>query len=1613
LNRKIKISIITFISAFLLFSITNIVSAWSPNTFFPIKEGNSIYFCRQKGAGLRFYEGKLQIGILSGNFQYVDYDSTEAPDMIEVEFEEVSEAISNAFKNIAGDNKAYKFKEFEDYNGDFESWTESVNTQLIKGSAVLENGSLVFNEYETLTDLYLAGDTILTSITGPKLAGKPTYQTGAERNVSNSVTSYIMSAGRNWLQTKYPDYNTKNYIKTKSDVATIYDQQYALWHDRNYNIGNIYNGDKSLYLEAVEYKEFYDTQIKSDENYKNVVKVEAPTTPRIIVNKNTGKYIVGPYTAYYPDDGRFSFIENIYLLDQNEKEITITNVITEDGRYYPGNGQGFFIEFDYATNPTSISVGVEFAYLQTTYAKYYELDAGRAPIYNIGASVRIKCSSTPAEYEQKPLKIEPRKDENGDPIITEGTYKATDNSYSEYGINEGDYYILVDDTTKPISYNFITNVEYNISSWESGLTYEVQDGAELVDSDRVWTIVKKESEPIDICMQVGGKVFVDTPTGKEGTVDGIRGAGDSAMPNVTVHLYSKKSGGEVASTVTDGNGEYVFKDLSVLDEYYVKFDYNAQYYEPTYYTNPSNSGSYKNTSNGTDYVSERNTLNVRFASIGSAPNNYSGTNETYRKEELIQSGVMDEYGNLKLTSSSNPKLQKMIQYVKDCQMSSWTQINGSMDLYPFEKILVITQHYGKLGGSLENSDVNAGSGNTSTYSGISAIISGSIDDKSQYINQGYKQRQEVDMSLKEDIYSATIEINGKKQEYIYNTRESDSNWEIEVRLSDAYYNTQYSRELYKEDYQYKVSSYDDPSKYGKTKDDELKVYVTYKVYVKNQSMSIRTSIDEIVHYYDSEYEYVPDRSYIQITRGNNKGTYDVKQSNTSQYGSNTMTSLDGYQAMYIRGLEGIYLDGGQSAEIYLTFIVEKDVKDGEDWVKLDENVQTATPIGVGKESITEINGYSTLYKQGTDIPNVGPAGNNTVAGLVDIDSNPGNLNPSDVPKDGKINYNNFEDDTDKAPNVRIILYRNGDSTDGTRIISGYIWEDERTQLNDNQATATGNGIREDGEKLINGVTVELVEIMDNGTEFVWRSYENGSGTANKTSPIINVAGLVKDYEFTGDTTGTYAFKSFVPGNYVVRFKYGDTVKTVLAKNSDATKLLINEYGLSNELKALLNDTSYNGQDYKSTIYQSGLGTYNAVNTSKGYNYDIEKSNNVLVSDAKDLYNIRQNVINYSSGAVSNALAELLASYQNVPIYNDASYSKEMMKALLNEFMAKTSMTAETGIINMQVEYNRTQTNSGDKAIYHITNLDLGLEERPKAQIEINKDVKHLKVTLANGNVLFDANGTTENLLWQPNVIYFNGYKNNLMDSNRFTTMSNIRTQRAFGLVQPTMDEELMHGATVRIEYEITAKNIGEADYKEEQFYYTGVVKDKNTLVTTVPIQILDYVPNNLQYYEINNSSYWSVIKPEDIISQGLVNANLKANIEKFNTIITSNKTNVALVPTIYTEKVDSSKQNSVSIPLVLTQLITTENKTKDLTYNNKVELVLQSNTVGRKMAYSVPGNQDPAGEILELDADLAKVSILPPFGTTLMYIIIAVITIAGAAIIAVGIIFIKRKVLTK
>lgn len=517
----------------------------------------------------------------------------------------------------------------------------------------------------------------------------------------------------------------------------------------------------------------------------------------------------------------------------------------------------------------------------------------------------------------------------------------------------------------------------------------------------------------------------------------------------------------------------------------------------------------------------------------------------------------------------------------------------------------------------------------------------------------------------------------------------------------------------------------------------------------------------------------------------------------------------------------------------------------------------------------------------------------------------------------------------------------------------------------------------------------------------------------------------------------------MPGKYVVRFIYGDTIRTV-------TPASLNAGGL--------NEKSYNGQDYKSTTYQEGItqnNTYTwreksnwnlgqetlgkvltqvptfkqdasnnetakvkdetgkllSAEEHKGYLYDIAASDKIAnVSDAKDIESRRNEVIDYSDNEITNYIAEVLASHKSdYETMNDRNQ-------LLNDLMANTKMEAETGVMVIELEYNIKGTDGNYKSNqYKLQNVDLGLEERAKSQIATDKAVTNVKVTLANGSILFDAKNTASNVLWRDHKAYDVGYKGNFMDETKFGSIANIRNKNAskFGLVQLTMDEELMHGATIEITYQVNVTNVGEVDYKDNQFYYTGNKSANAQVVTTRVDQVIDYVANNLQFNAENNKD-WKVITREEIKEQGLVHNSLEAGLEKYNTIIITESLNKDLVPTLYKEKQDKNAQDSISIPLVLTQLITAENDSDDLTYRNIVELVKTSNTVGRRMEYSVAGNQDPEKLPQEIDSDVAEtVRILPPFGNSGIHIIVTLVSLASIAVVICGAIFIKKKVLKK
>lgn len=1195
----------------------------------------------------------------------------------------------------------------------------------------------------------------------------------------------------------------------------------------------------------------------------------------------------------------------------------------------------------------------------------------------------------------------------------------------------------------------------------------------------------------------------DSTTGSTGSTTGGSTGGTSSS------TFTEK-GRFVAATTTDENGYYEFYGLNSMYNYYVKFTYNGQYYEPTKYNANRDDENWDNNSKGMDVADERNIFNAKFRDIGSAPENLlEPAAEMHTRAELKELGLIDDFGNIVGEVSEDGTRESTDTYVNESMMDSYT-CNGTkkMDLYPNIDVFVNDDKKHSL---LETSQV------------LDLIESKDVKtlyadpDVMRHVNQGLVERELVDLALRKDVYKATLEINGEVEEYTYDKRNSviyEGCWDIKGR-NNGYYNQNYTREIYREDYSYKVDDYSNlgiaSNLLGLSQDSELKVFITYRFTIRNSSYGIATAVTEVVDYYDPDFIPVPERSYLGDKDGKSVGS--VTLSKKSRYSEATIKKMKGYNTIYVTG-SNIYSSAGDDIAsvgcfplsdpddnkdiyFYITFEVDKE--------KITRNIKL--DYDSGKENIAEINGYKSYYGKKAKAPNLGNSqaraefSQGDIAGIPDTDSTPGNLREIDISK--------FEDDTDKAPNIKITL-----NNENLRTIKGTVWEDKRTKEVNN--AMVGNGKRDNGEVGINGIRVQLVEIKEaareNGGEglryeYIWKEIKTGQmpestvipgkGNAISMKPNISVS------------TGEYLFQGLIPGEYIVRFIYGSTDETVLSEQAIdyktgeiITNPVTQKLGYNGE--TAINQKSYNGNDYKSTSYQveselfNGVGAYKN-NTSGSYMYSFKDDDEKNQSDAKDimreidyssissmiqsitdwklraakdsknLKNIdhtRENVEKYSNGDVTNELAEILASYEHLP--SDESKAREYLK----KFMDNTYMVAETGVINMKSEYNREEsttgfsgeynignenyddpiTKTGKGGFYVLENLDFGLVERPKAQLKVTKQVTNVKMTLANNSVLFDAVERATNVLWMDHTAHGQDTKNtystgnNYEKNNSFMLKPIVRAKASSkGKIQLTMDQELMHGATLQITYAITVANVGEVDYKEDQFYYTGKVGDTSTIVKTNPRKLIDYVGtqvhewdknddktatrNNLQFSSELNPE-WQVIDKDNVLGS-LVNKKYESGVKKYTKdhIIVTEAISKDLIPLIADnseakdniakefkenpmnalETVNASQSVS-GVQLILTQMITQDNTDDDKTYNNMVELVTTKNTVGRKMAYSIVGNQDPTIEPYEIDADDSQdVVILPPFGNKpIFYVLISAVAFILIAGITITIVVLKK-----
>ena len=140
----------------------------------------------------------------------------------------------------------------------------------------------------------------------------------------------------------------------------------------------------------------------------------------------------------------------------------------------------------------------------------------------------------------------------------------------------------------------------------------------------------------------------------------------------------------------------------------------------------------------------------------------------------------------------------------------------------------------------------------------------------------------------------------------------------------------------------------------------------------------------------------------------------------------------------------------------------------------------------------------------------------------------------------------LEDDTDKAPSIKIILYNDPNAE---RTVSGNVFEDARTE--DSGLAHIGNGMLDEGEPGVEGVRVELIDLK--------QTQENG-GT-EVVAKILNADTITWEDAITyTDANGYYSFSGYIPSNYYVKFTYG----------------------IGSEDEQIF----YNGQDFKSTNYHT-------------------------------------------------------------------------------------------------------------------------------------------------------------------------------------------------------------------------------------------------------------------------------------------------------------------------------------------------------------------------------------------------------------------------------------------
>lgn len=721
----------------------------------------------------------------------------------------------------------------------------------------------------------------------------------------------------------------------------------------------------------------------------------------------------------------------------------------------------------------------------------------------------------------------------------------------------------------------------------------------------------------------------------------------------------------------------------------------------------------------------------------------------------------------------------------------------------------------------------------------------------RYVNLGLFKKAQTDYSLMQDLYNVRVSVNGFSHIYRYgsvryanngNDVNADSSWNVGVKFQKN--NGTYKRAIYTADAEYEAPNH---------KDNELKVYVTYKIAVNNESTYLGR-INSIVDYADKNFDMIAAGTAI-----------DDKDNITGnlQYG-NKQEYNDKY-SKYVIDIN-TELTPGQAKFVYVQFQLNREAV-----LKIVNNQEVLN-------NVAEINSYTTFKDNNTQTP----------VAVVDKDSVPANITV------GKIDT--YEDDTDAATSLKLELKN-------ARSIVGTVFVDNATVNKDNERL--GNGVYDNGEATVAGVKVRLDEI----------GKDDSSYDGERISK-----------EVTTDENGNFKIEGYIPGNYNLTYTWGNK--------------------------------TYKVQYYKGTIYDESRDQ----NDKEWYKKDV----NTRKTDALDNIDTRKTIdAEMRKITRNNAEDEINKAYEGT-----------------SDVIKTTSMDSKTPAMSFSVEYETTITDGNDdKVEFIVKNVDFGIVERAKQLMDISKRVSAFKITLANGQVLMDAEVTEDGKL--------KGSHSNLS----YMGPTNANGINVNGILRAELDSELIEGATVEVTYAIKVTNVSEKDYDSPNYYLYGNKKGAQLIKNSVT-GVIDYLDGKIVFVPDNT---WE--KKENTFIEE-VNASEKGNTDYLNSI-----------KTYYTSKLqkDLAPGESNEVTLKASKLLTSS---EDNTFDNKTEIVDVTKKDGDITGTPVKVTWNNGKFFFDTD-NAEKTVIIPSTGENRNYVLPIVIGIIAVAIVGVGVFFIKKYVVDR